>query len=104
MKKNEKAKGKKDSLTINWIDDSYAVSGVKNYSDSCCFFNLYVKSKIGSIAIYGCKVVSGEKGDFIGFPSRSYEVDGKTSYRDISSIIFEKGMQEKIIQAVSDML
>lgn len=90
--------------TLNWIDDQFAVSGVRNYSDSCCFFNLYIKSAVGSVAIYGCKVVSGKNGDFIAFPSSAYESDGKKGYKDHASVIFDNGMSSKIIKAVGEAI
>lgn len=103
MKKPENKNTKKTNL--NWIEDTFAVSGVKVYSDSCCFFNLYVKSAVGNIAIYGCKVVTTKDGnDFIAFPSESYEVDGKTKYRDYASIIFNADMSAKIINEVAKLV
>lgn len=38
-----------------------------------CFFDLVVNG----VTIYGCRVVEGSKGDFISFPSRKNEKDGK---------------------------
>ena len=103
MKKTNNTETKKNAL--NWIDDQFAVSGVRNYSENVCFFNLYVKSAVGSVAIYGCKVVTNKKGEnFISFPSSAYEADGKTNYRDHASIIFDTGMQSKIIKAVSEVV
>lgn len=103
MKKTTSITEKKN--TLNWIDDQFAVSGVRNYSDNVCFFNLYVKSAVGSVAIYGCKVVTNKKGeDFISFPSSAYESEGKTNYRDHASIIFDTGMQSKIIKAVAEQV
>lgn len=98
MKKTENKSEKK----INWIDDQFAISGVKNHSDSCTFFNLYVKSAVGNVAIYGCKVVSVDgHDDFIAWPSRSYEKDGKTAYSNHCSILFDKGMERKIIDEIA---
>lgn len=99
MKKSTTTTNNKN--TLNWIDDQFAITGVKNYSEDVCFFNLYVKSPVGNLAIYGCKVISGGKGDFIAFPSRSYTAkDGSMAYSNYASIIFENGMQTKIIKAV----
>lgn len=104
MKKSENKKSTKGAKSLNWIDDQFAVSGVKNYSDKCAFFNLYVKTPVGNIAIYGCKVVTGSKGDFIAFPSTPYEVEGETKYREHASIIFTEGMAERIIDEVSNQI
>lgn len=103
MKKVEKKVEKVKKL--NWIDDQFAVSGVKNYSELCTFFNLYVKSVIGSIAIYGCKVITGREGDFISFPSYSYtDKDGDTKYRNHVSIILDDGVADKIIEEVANQI
>lgn len=91
--------------TLNWIDDQFAITGVKNYSDSCCFFNLYTKSPIGNVAIYGCRVVSGDKGDFVSFPAEKYTAkDGSTAYKNHASIKFEDGMTSKIIKAIQEQI
>ena len=105
MKKTTEQKEEK-KVTLNWIDDQFAVSGVRNYSDSVCFFNLYIKSAIGNVAIYGCKVVTTKDGkNFISFPSSPYSMeDGVTKYRDHASIIFDTGAQTKIVKAVESMI
>lgn len=88
-----------------WIDEQFAVGGVNNYSDTCCFFNLYIKSAIGNVAIYGCRVVSGGKGDFISFPAEKYTAkDGSIGYKNYASIKFEDGMTSKIIKAVQEQI
>lgn len=90
---------------LNWIDNQFAISGVKNYSDSCCFFNLYTKSPIGNVAIYGCRVVSGEKGNFISFPAEKYTAkDGGEAWHNHASVNFSDGMTMKIIKAVESMI
>lgn len=103
MKKKEEKKNT-SKKQLNWIDDQFAVSGVKNYSDNCTFFNLYVKSAVGNVAIYGCKVITGEKGYFIAYPSTPYDSNGETKYREHASIIFNDEMQNKIIDAVADQI
>ena len=105
MKKNVEHK-EDTKVKLNWIDDQFAVSGVRNYSDNVCFFNLYVKSAVGSIAIYGCKVVTTKDGkNFISFPSSPYSMDdGVTKYRDHASVIFDAGMQTKIVKTVESMI
>lgn len=90
---------------LTWIDDQFAVGGVKNYSDTCCFFNLYTKTPIGNVAIYGCRVVSGNKGDFISYPAEKYTTkDGGIAYRNHASVILAEGMQSKIIKAIREQL
>lgn len=100
---NKKAENKKP---LNWIDDMFAVSGVRNYNDNVCFFNLYVKSAVGNVAIYGCKVFTTKDGkDFISMPSSPYRMeDGVTMYHDHASIIFDTGVQTKIIKTVESMI
>lgn len=96
MKKNTN-EGKKEGRKLNWIDGKFAVDKVNNYSDTCTFFNLYVKSEIGNVAIYGCKVVSSEEhGDFIAMPTRK---NGDKFYPECS-ILFDDGMQSRIIEEV----
>lgn len=101
MKKNTE-KNEKSEKKLNFVKiggkECFAVANVNNYSDSCTFFNLYIKSAVGNVAIYGCKVVSNEEhGDFIAFPSRKYEY----KYYDHCSIIFDEGMSDAIIEEVS---
>ncbi len=102
MKKEEA----KMESKLNWIDDQFAVANVKNHSDSCTFFNLYVKSSIGNIAIYGCKVVTTEDyNDFIAFPTQAYNAkDGSKKYSNHCSIIFNDGIAQKIIDEVAKMI
>jgi len=38
---------------------------------------------VNDFEINDCSLVKGAKGDFIGFPSRSYEKDGETKYSSI---------------------
>lgn len=95
MKKKEE---KKESKKLNFIDDKFAIANVNNYSDGCTFFNLYIKSAIGNIALYGCKVVSSEgHDDFIAFPTRK---SGDKYYNECS-VIFDEGMQQRIIDEVA---
>lgn len=82
---------------LNWINNKFAVANVNNYSDNCTFFNLYVKTAIGNIAIYGCKVVSSDDhDDFIAMPSRK---NGDNFYPECS-IRFDDGVESAIIEEV----
>ncbi len=104
MKKTN-TKNTKNSESLKWIDDQFAVSGINNYSDSCCFFNLYTKSPIGNVAIYGCRIVSGEQGDFISFPAEKYTTkDGGAAWKNHASVKFDDGMTSKIIGAVQELI
>lgn len=99
MKKNTETETKQ---RLEWIDDQFAIKNVRNYEDkNVCFFNLYVKSIIGNVAIYGCRIVSGKNGDFIAWPSQKGS-DG--NYHDIASILLNEGISAKIIEAVSSAI
>ena len=99
MKK--KTEVKETSSTLKWINDAFAIDGVNNYSDECTFFNLHVHSGVGDITIYGCRVISGAKGDFISFPSR--KGDGN-KYYNIAYINLTEDVKQSIIDAVSEMI
>lgn len=96
MKKNTNKKSKKNEL--QWINDSFAVDRVNNYSDELTFFTLVVKSELGDVYINGCKIVSGSKGDFIAFPAR--ENEGKYYNHVFMNLTDEQ--TEAIINAVSE--
>lgn len=93
---------KKFAEGINWINDAFAVDKINNYSDEVCFFDLYIKSELGPICIYGCKIISSEgKDPFISFPS-SKGSNGKYfnhCYMDISDDI-----RDAIIEAIESQL
>ena len=95
----KKAVSKEENKTsLNWIDDKFAVDRVNNYSDTCTFFNLYIKTAIGNVAIYGCKIVSNENGDFIAMPSRKNP--NSNEFYPECSIRFDDGIKESIIKEV----
>lgn len=97
MKKNT-SETKETKVTLNWIDDKFAVDRVNNFSDNCTFFNLYVKSAVGNVAIYGAKVVTTSEGkDFIAMPSRK---NGDQFYPECS-IRFDDGVESAIIEEVA---
>lgn len=101
MKKNTNEAKKETKVTLNWIDDKFAIDRVNNFSDNCTFFNLYVKTGIGNVAIYGAKVVSTSEGnDFIAMPSRK---NGDQFYPECS-IRFDDGIESRIIEEVGKLI
>lgn len=97
--KNEKSNSSVFGENLEWINDAFAVTNVKNYSDSVCFFDLYIMSEIGIVVIYSCKVISGEKGDFIAFPSDKGNND---KYYNHAFIKMSDDIKDAIVNAVSD--
>ena len=97
MKKNSK----KNTNELNWVNDRFAVDGVNNYSDDVTFFNLHVQTELGDLTIYGCRVISGSKGDFISFPSRKGEDD---KYYNYCFIKFSEDDMNLIIDTVAGMI
>lgn len=97
----KKAEGKKEEK-MKWIDDKFSIQNIRNFEDkNVCFFNLYVKSVIGNVAIYGCKIVSGKNGDFIAWPNQKGSDD---KYYDVANIRLNDGEADAIIKAVGSML
>lgn len=92
---------KKNRESLNWINDTFAVDHVNNYSDDLTFFNLHIKSSIGDVTIYGCKVVSVPKGDFISFPSQKGTGD---KYFNHVFVNLSDDISSAIIDAVSDQI
>lgn len=97
MKKNSK----KNTNELTWVNDRFAIDGVNNYSDDVTFFNLHVKTALGDMTVYGCRVISGSKGDFISFPSRKGEDD---KYYNYCFIKFSDDDTESIIDTVAGMI
>lgn len=63
---------KKETTSRETIEvREFEVKNVNQYKDTV-FFNLV----INGVIIYGCRVVEGQKGDFISFPSKKGN-DGK---------------------------
>ena len=99
MKKSE---GKKEEKKMEWINDKFLIQNVRNYEDkNVCFFNLYVKSVIGNVALYGCKIVSGKNGDFIAWPN---QMGSDEKYHDVANIRLNDGEADAIIKAVSECI
>ena len=97
-----KSEVKKEEKKMEWINDKFAIQNVRNFEDkNVCFFNLYVKSVIGNVAIYGCKIVSGKNGDFIAWPNQKGS-DG--NYYDVANIRLNDGEADAIIKAVGECL
>ena len=99
MKK--KTETKKNQESLNWVNDTFAVDHVNNYSDDLTFFNLHIKSSAGDVTIYGCKVISGSKGDFISFPSQKGSGD---KYFNHAFVNLSDDISSAIIDAVSDQI
>lgn len=74
----------------------FEVKNVNQYKDTV-FFNLV----INGVIIYGCRVVEGQKGDFISFPSKKGN-DGKY-YNHAYAALSEKDA-EKILAEVEKQL
>lgn len=99
MKTNTNKRSEKKN-ELQWVNGTFAVDRVNNYSDELTFFTLVVKSELGEVYINGCKVVSTKKGDFIAFPSR--ENEGK--YYNHVFINLTDEQSEAIINAVSEKI
>lgn len=52
-------------------EHSYTVTRAKEFKDGGVVFDL----TIDDITVYGCRVASGPKGDFVSFPSRKGKDD-----------------------------
>lgn len=101
MKKNNTTN---KATKLDWINDAFAIANVKNYSDTCTFFNLYVKSAVGNVAIYGAKVISSEgHDDFIAWPSRA-DANDKSKFYNECSIKFDDDFEKLIISEVAKMI
>lgn len=105
MKKGSKKEVKKETkefgADLTFINDAFAVSNVNNYSDDVCFFDLYVKTEIGLLVIYSCKIIEGSKGPFIAFPA-SEGKNGK--YYNHAWIKMSDDTISSIIDAVTDQV
>lgn len=86
---------------LKWINDTFAISNVNNYSDTLTFFNLHLRTNAGDITVYGCKVITGEKGDFISFPSRKGEDD---KYYNYVYIDLSEEIRNSIIDEIGTMI
>lgn len=75
---------------------SFEVLRVKD-TGKLIFFDV----KINGVTIYGCRVVEGQAGDFIGFPSQKGK-DGR--FYNIVYMPLAAEDQQKILAAVESML
>ena len=92
---------KKFADGITFVNDSFGIGRVNNYSDEVCFFDLYIKTAIGIACIYGCKVISNDKGSFISYPSTKGSND---KYYNIAYIDISEDMRDAIIDAIESEL
>ncbi len=97
MKKKSEAKKEVKKISIQ---EGISISSIYNYSDDCTFFNLHIdNTPVGEITIYGCKLISTQKSDFISLPSRKGDDD-----KYFSHVFFKitDELTSKIIDAISD--
>lgn len=90
MKKKETTS--KETIEVR----EFEVRNVNQYKDTV-FFNLV----INGVVIYGCRVVEGNKGDFIAFPSKKGN-DGKYYSHAYAALSEEDA--EKILTEVEKQL
>lgn len=73
------------------------VKDARTKNGGCVYFDV----KINGVTIYGCRVVEGQKADFIGYPSQKGN-DGK--WYNIAYVPLADEDQKMIIDAVENML
>ena len=73
------------------------VKDARTKSGGCVYFDI----KINGVTIYGCRVVEGQKTDFIGYPSQKGN-DGK--WYNIVYVPLADADQKLILDAVEAML
>lgn len=101
VKKASKNEVTELGANLTWVNGAFAVDSVNNFSESVCFFNLYIKTELGNLVINSCKVISSDKGDFISFPS----VKGKDDkYHNTVYCQLSPETQKAIIEAVESQI
>lgn len=100
-KKTGKKTGKAFGEGITWINDAFAVDSVNNYSDTVCFFNLWIKTAIGIMCVNGCKIISNDDGSFISFPS--YKGSNDKYYNHCYAEISDE-IKDQIIEAIESQI
>lgn len=99
MKK--KTEEKKPGIKITMVDDTFGVARVNNYSDDLTFFTLVIKVNDEiSASIDGCKVISKDDREFIGFPSKKVE----DKYYNIAYVNLSDELQSKIIDKIAELI
>ena len=63
---------------------------------------VFVDLIVNGVTIYGCKIVDGKKGEFVAFPSRKSDKDGK--YYNYAWVDFSEEETEQIIKDALKML
>lgn len=97
MANKANAKNKKELAEINW-----EIRRAYQFKDKSIVFDLDVyAAEDRTVTIYGCRIVNGNNGNFISFPSAKGK-DGK--YYSHAFIRLTAEEQEEIIEAVTSML
>jgi DNA-binding cell septation regulator SpoVG len=79
------------------VEHVYAVRRVKEFQDGHIVFDL----DIDDVTVYGCRVVAGKHGDFVGWPSREGK-DGK--FYSYVYLALTEDEQDAIIELVGKAL
>lgn len=99
--KKKTEENKKSGMKITMVDDIFGVARVNNYSDDLTFFTLVIKVNDQiSASIDGCKVISKDDRDFIGFPSKKVE----DKYYNIAYVNLSDDIQSKIIDKIAELI
>lgn len=63
---------------------------------------VFIDLDVNDVTIYGCRIIEGKKGDFIAFPSKKSEKDGK--YYNHVWVEFSDEETEQIVNEAREML
>lgn len=95
MQRNNNQNNKQqENIKIESLEILRAHDGGKNMP-------VYFDMKINGITVYGCRVVAGQHGDFIAFPSQKGSND---KWYNIVWIPLSQEDQKKIIEIIENML
>ena len=88
----------------NTGDFNFVIDHVREFDDGNVAFNI----QLGRCMIYGCRIVSGKKGEFISFPQRCVPAKKKGEadryYSNARIIDLTEEEQAEIINAVYEKL
>lgn len=90
MKKPEN----KNNATDNREQEGFSISNAKCWEDGRVTFNLHY----GRTTIYGCRVIEGEKGDFISFPRHKGKDEKYYNYAKIEMTADEQAAVLKLVE------